>query len=51
MEKEKIEQEIEWIQEEIDQDEMVRGTSDFNSFFEQRISENRQKLKELKDLL
>ena len=42
-----LEQEIKWLKEEIAQDEIVRGSSDFTSFHEQRIAENRVKLSEL----
>ena len=42
-----IEQEIAWLKEEIELDEMLRVTSDFTSFHEQRIAENRVKLTEL----
>lgn len=52
MEKEaSIEQEIEWLKEEIAQDECLRDTSDFSEFHENRIAESREKLKDLEDII
>lgn len=46
-----VEQEIEWLKEEIDQDECIRGSDSFSDFHEQRIAENREKLKEFEDII
>ncbi len=43
-------QEMIWLEEEINQDESLRDTSDFSNFHQERIDENRMKLKELKEI-
>ena len=45
-----IKQEIEWLKEEIEQDELIEQTSDFTSFHQQRLDENRAELAELMEL-
>ncbi len=45
-----LEQEITWLQEEIEQDEYVMNSSDRSDFHRERLNENRIKLAELLDL-
>lgn len=40
-------QEVQWLREEIEQDEHVMGTSDFSSFHRERLEENKEKWLEL----
>jgi hypothetical protein len=47
---ENIEQEIEWLKEEIESDEFVMDSKDASSFHQSRIDENRIKLQELTDI-
>jgi len=45
-----LEQEIEWLTEEIEQDEIVMQTKDRSFFHKERLDENRAKLAELLDI-
>ena len=47
---EDIDQEIEWLEEEISQDEFVLGTSDASQHHRDRLAENKEKLSELLDI-
>lgn len=46
-----IEQEIRWLEEEVEQDEQVLTTSDGEAFHRERLAANRVKLGEFRDLL
>ena len=45
--KTELEQEIEWLREEISDDESLIGTSDFSGFHAERLAENKAKLYDL----
>ena len=45
-----LEQEIEWVKEEIDSDESVLASADASQFHRDRLRENQAKLQELLDL-
>ena len=50
MEKFDLEQEIAWLQEEIEDDEFVLSSRDSSAFHRERLAENQAKLKDLLDL-